>query len=31
MRSWQKFKGSRTASALAILEEEIACLPQLDY
>jgi hypothetical protein len=31
MRSWQKFKGSRTTSALAILEEEIACLPQLDY
>jgi ABC-type multidrug transport system fused ATPase/permease subunit len=31
MRSWQKFKGSRTASALAILEEEIACLPQLEY
>jgi ABC-type multidrug transport system fused ATPase/permease subunit len=31
MRSWQKFKGSRTASALAILEEEIACLPHLGY
>ena len=31
MRSWQKFKGSRTASALAILEEEIACLPHLEY
>jgi ABC-type multidrug transport system fused ATPase/permease subunit len=31
MRSWQKLKGSRTESALAILEEEIACLPQLDY
>jgi aminoglycoside phosphotransferase (APT) family kinase protein len=31
VRSWQKFKGGRTESALAILEEEIACLPQLEY
>jgi hypothetical protein len=31
VRSWQKFKGGRTESALAILEEELACLPQLEY
>ena len=31
LRSWQKFKGSRLESALEIIEEEMACLPQLDY
>jgi aminoglycoside phosphotransferase (APT) family kinase protein len=31
LRSWQKFKGSRLENALALIEEEIACLPQLDY
>jgi aminoglycoside phosphotransferase (APT) family kinase protein len=31
LRSWQKFKGSRLEGALEIIEEEIACLPQLDY
>jgi thiamine kinase-like enzyme len=31
LRSWQKFKGSRLESALALIEEEIAYLPQLDY
>ena len=31
LRSWQKFKGSRLESALAVIEEEMACLPQLDY
>jgi hypothetical protein len=30
LRSWQKFKGSRTSHAFALLEEELACLPQLD-
>jgi aminoglycoside phosphotransferase (APT) family kinase protein len=31
LRSWQKFKGSRLENALALIEEEMACLPQLDY
>jgi hypothetical protein len=31
VRSWHKLKGSRTESAITILEEELACLPQLDY
>ena len=31
LRSWQKFKGSRLESAIQIIEEEMACLPQLDY
>jgi thiamine kinase-like enzyme len=31
LRSWQKFKGSRLESALALIEEEMAYLPQLDY
>jgi ABC-type multidrug transport system fused ATPase/permease subunit len=31
IRSWHKLKGSRTEYAIAILEEELACLPQLDY
>ncbi len=31
MRSWQKIKASRLEHAVAILKEEIACLPQLDY
>ncbi len=30
IRSWHKLKGSRTEYAIAILEEELACLPQLD-
>ncbi|HWQ11277.1 MAG TPA: aminoglycoside phosphotransferase family protein, partial [Roseiflexaceae bacterium] len=30
LRSWQKFKGSRTSHAFTLLEEELACLPQLD-
>jgi hypothetical protein len=31
LRSWQKFKGSRLENALVVIEEEMACLPQLDY
>jgi aminoglycoside phosphotransferase (APT) family kinase protein len=31
LRSWQKFKGGRLENALALIEEEIAYLPQLDY
>ncbi|MBK9714890.1 MAG: ATP-binding cassette domain-containing protein [Kouleothrix sp.] len=31
LRSWQKFKGSRLENAIALIEEEMACLPQLDY
>ena len=31
LRSWQKFKGSRLENAIEIIEEEMACLPQLDY
>jgi ABC-type multidrug transport system fused ATPase/permease subunit/thiamine kinase-like enzyme len=31
LRSWQKFKGGRLENALALLEEEIDYLPQLDY
>ncbi|MEN9936497.1 MAG: hypothetical protein RLZZ387_3076 [Chloroflexota bacterium] len=30
LRSWQKLKGSRARHAAALLEEELACLPQLD-
>ena len=31
LRSWQKFKGSRLENALVVIEEEMACLPLLDY
>jgi thiamine kinase-like enzyme len=31
LRSWQKMKGDRLTNAIAVLEKEIACLPQLDY
>jgi aminoglycoside phosphotransferase (APT) family kinase protein len=31
LRSWQKFKGSRLENAIALIEEEMAYLPQLDY
>ena len=31
LRSWQKFKGSRLENALIVIEEEMACLPLLDY
>jgi thiamine kinase-like enzyme len=31
LRSWQKFKGSRLENALVLIEEEMACLPHLDY
>lgn len=31
VRSWQKFKGNRLEHALVLIEEELACLPQLDY
>jgi hypothetical protein len=31
LRSWQKFKSSRLENALALIEVEMAYLPQLDY
>jgi thiamine kinase-like enzyme len=31
LRSWQKFKGSRLENALALIEEQMSYLPQLDY
>jgi thiamine kinase-like enzyme len=31
LRSWQKFKPSRLENALALIEEEMLLLPQLDY
>jgi hypothetical protein len=31
LRSWQKFKPSRLENALALIEEEMQRLPQLDY
>jgi hypothetical protein len=31
LRSWQNFKGSRLESALALIEDEMVYLPQLDY
>jgi ABC-type transport system involved in Fe-S cluster assembly fused permease/ATPase subunit/thiamine kinase-like enzyme len=31
LHSWQQIKPARLENALAVLEEEIACLPQLNY
>jgi ABC-type multidrug transport system fused ATPase/permease subunit len=31
LRSWQKIKGERLQGAIVQLEEELACLPPLDY
>jgi len=31
LHSWQKLKGARIENVIAVLEEEMACLPQLDY
>ena len=31
LHSWQKLKGTRIENVIAVLEEEMACLPQLDY
>jgi thiamine kinase-like enzyme len=31
LHSWRQIKPARLENAIAILEEEIACLPQLDY
>jgi aminoglycoside phosphotransferase (APT) family kinase protein len=31
LHSWQKLKGARIENVIAVLEEEMACLPQLNY
>jgi hypothetical protein len=31
LHSWRQIKPARIENAVAILEEQIACLPQLDY
>jgi len=31
LHSWQQIKTARVENVMAVLEEEIACLPQLDY